>query len=86
MPFGTRLCAGSLSGPSNSAARYAREAQQVKASLQKFGNGKLGYLYDRIDPDASIRPNAVLALSLHHCGLRVDRQVLQVARDRLLTP
>lgn len=31
--------------------RYAREAQQVKASLQKFGNGKLGYLYDRIDPD-----------------------------------
>lgn len=74
------------------AARYAREAQIVKASLQKFWNGKLGYLYDRIDPDdrrdASIRPNAVLALSLHHCGFPAQqgRQVLEVARDRLLTP
>ncbi|MBD1920123.1 glycogen debranching enzyme N-terminal domain-containing protein [Microcoleus sp. FACHB-831] len=72
--------------------RYAQQIVQVKRSLQKFWNPALGYFYDRIGPDdvpdASIRPNAVLALSLTHSGFRGDlaRSVLQVARDRLLTP
>ncbi len=41
---------------------------------------------DRRDP--TVRPKAVLALSLRHCAFSTDqaRQVLQVARDRLLTP
>jgi len=77
---------------SKQAYRYTQQAEQVKASLQKFWNPQQGYLYDCIEPDdrfnATIRPNAVLALSLHHCAFsdHQARQVLQVARDRLLTP
>lgn len=76
----------------NQARRYAQQAEQVKASLQKFWNAEYSYFYDRIEPndrpDGSIRPNAVIALSLHHCGFAEAqaRQALQVARDRLLTP
>ncbi|WP_413175309.1 amylo-alpha-1,6-glucosidase [Anabaena azotica] len=76
----------------NQAQRYARQAEQVKNSLQKFWNPQLGYFYDVIDPDdrrnSQIRPNAVLALSLHHCGFSVQqgRQVLDLATSRLLTP
>ena len=71
---------------------YQGQAQQVKNSLQKFWNPLTGYLYDLIEPDdrpnAQIRPNAVLALSLHHCGFsKVQGQsILQVAKNRLLTP
>lgn len=76
----------------NQARRYAQHAQQVKAGLQKFWNPDRNYLYDTIEPDdqpdAKIRPNAVLALSLHHCGFpdHQARQVLQVAQATLLTP
>ena len=79
-------------GLSNQAQRYAQQAQQVKVSLQKFWNPTTGYFYDTIEPDerlnAQIRPNAVLALSLHHCGFSSEqaRQVLQRARGSLLTP
>ncbi|WP_341526384.1 amylo-alpha-1,6-glucosidase [Nostoc sp. UHCC 0302] len=72
--------------------RYAQQAQQVKASLQKFWNSQLGYLYDTIEPDDrrnfQIRPNAVVALSLHHCGFspQQGRQVLELAATTLLTP
>jgi glycogen debranching enzyme len=74
------------------ALRYAQQADQVKASLQKFWNSEQRYFYDSIDPDdrpdPAIRPNAVIALSLSHCGFPMvqGRQVLAVARDRLLTP
>lgn len=74
------------------ARRYEHSCQQVKSSLQKFWNPESGYFYDTIEPDdrleARIRPNAVIALSLHHCGFEQNqaRQVLQVARERLLTP
>ncbi|PSB34648.1 amylo-alpha-1,6-glucosidase [Stenomitos frigidus] len=76
----------------NQARRYAEQAERVKASLQKFWHGQQGYLYDRIEPDdrrdATIRPNAVLALSLHHCAFTAEQahQLLYTARDRLLTP
>ncbi|GET43504.1 amylo-alpha-1,6-glucosidase [Microseira wollei] len=72
--------------------RYLMQAQQVQQSLQKFWNPTRQYFYDTISPDdqpdPSIRPNAVLALSLSHCGFDPDqaRRVLQLARDRLLTP
>ncbi|MBD2195540.1 MULTISPECIES: amylo-alpha-1,6-glucosidase [Calothrix] len=74
------------------AQRYGQQAEQVKASLQKFWNAKLGYFYDTIELDdrrhAQIRPNAVLALSLYHCGFPAEqgRQVLAVAASCLLTP
>lgn len=77
---------------SNQARRYQRQAQQVKASLQKFWNPTIGYLYDTIEPDdrpnTQIRPNAVLALSLHHCAFPTSQgqQILQVARRTLVTP
>ncbi|MBE9179406.1 glycogen debranching enzyme family protein [Oculatella sp. LEGE 06141] len=72
--------------------RYAMQAEQVKESLQKYWNPSLGYFYDTIAPDdypdPKVRPNAVIALSLAHCGFSElhAQQVLQVARDRLLTP
>ena len=74
------------------AQRYAQQAQQVKTSLQKFWNPQIGYLYDTIEPDdrrnAQVRPNAVLALSLYHCGFPTHQgqQVLARARATLLTP
>ncbi|MBD2022746.1 amylo-alpha-1,6-glucosidase, partial [Leptolyngbya sp. FACHB-36] len=76
----------------NQANRYQQQAAQVRASLQRFWNPKRGYLFDRIKPDdrldGTIRPNAVLALSLHHCAFspEIAASVLQVASDRLLTP
>lgn len=77
---------------SNQARHCAQQAQQVKASLQKFWNPTTGYFYDTIEPDdrpnAQIRPNAVLALSLHHCAFSATqgRRVLQLAMRSLLTP
>ncbi|MBK1986601.1 glycogen debranching enzyme N-terminal domain-containing protein [Sphaerospermopsis aphanizomenoides BCCUSP55] len=74
------------------AQRYNQQAETVKVSLQKFWNQQLGYLYDVIEPDdrrnSQIRPNAVLALSLHHCGFssQQGRQILDVATSKLLTP
>ncbi|WP_118165368.1 amylo-alpha-1,6-glucosidase [Nostoc sphaeroides] len=74
------------------AQRYAQQAQNVKISLQKFWNPHLGYLYDTIEPDDrrnfQIRPNAVLALSLHHCAFSEQQgcQVLDLATVSLLTP
>ncbi|AKG23135.1 amylo-alpha-1,6-glucosidase [Calothrix sp. 336/3] len=72
--------------------RYIQQAEQVKASLQKFWNPQLGYLYDTIDPEdhrnSQIRPNAVLALSLSHCAFSASQgqKILQLAASRLLTP
>jgi 4-alpha-glucanotransferase len=74
------------------AQRYAQQAQQVKASLQKFWNPGACYLYDIIEPDdcrnSQIRPNAVLALSLSHCAFsqQQGRQVMERATSSLLTP
>ncbi|MEM7553701.1 MAG: amylo-alpha-1,6-glucosidase [Cyanobacteria bacterium P01_A01_bin.84] len=72
--------------------RYEEQAQQVQFSLQKFWNPQLGYLYDTIEPDdrrnAQVRPNAVLALSLAHCGFTREQgqKTLRLATQRLLTP
>ncbi|MGD1911400.1 MAG: amylo-alpha-1,6-glucosidase [Rivularia sp. (in: cyanobacteria)] len=79
-------------GLANQARRYTHLAQQVKRSLQKFWNPKAGYLYDTIEPDdyrnSQIRPNAVLALSLRHCGIPAQQgyQILERASKSLLTP
>ncbi|AFZ03516.1 amylo-alpha-1,6-glucosidase [Calothrix sp. PCC 6303] len=74
------------------ANRYSQHAEHVKVSLQKFWNSQLGYFYDTIEPDdrrnSQIRPNAVIALSLAHCGFTQlqGQQILEVARSHLLTP
>ncbi len=77
---------------SKQAQRYTQQAEQVKTSLQKFWYPQLGYLYDIIELDdgrnAQVRPNAVLALSLHHCGFlpQQGQQILDLATTSLLTP
>jgi predicted glycogen debranching enzyme len=77
---------------SNQARRYRQQAEHVKQSLQRFWNPESSYLLDGIEPDdradPTIRPNAVIALSLRHCAFSPEqaRRVLQIARDRLLTP
>ena len=76
----------------NQARRYAMQAEQVKQSLQRFWWAEQGYLGDVIDLDdrcdSTIRPNAVLAISLTHCAFAPEQAqaILQVACDRLLTP
>ncbi|MBD2449883.1 amylo-alpha-1,6-glucosidase [Nostoc sp. FACHB-152] len=88
----SQMQTGDTSRLNKQAQRYAQQAKQVKLSLQKFWNPHLGYFYDTIEPDdrrnSQIRPNAVLALSLHHCGFsqQQGRQVLDLATYRLLTP
>jgi len=72
--------------------RYHELAEQVQTSLQKYWNPQLGYLYDTIEPDdkrnAQIRPNAVLALSLHHCAFPQAQgcRIIDLATSSLLTP
>jgi 4-alpha-glucanotransferase len=72
--------------------RYTELAQQVKTSLQKYWNPQIGYLYDNIEPDdkrnAQVRPNAVLALSLHHCAFPHAQgcRIMNLATANLLTP
>jgi 4-alpha-glucanotransferase len=69
-----------------------QQAQKVQQSLKKFWNPDLGYFHDRIEPDgtifAQVRPNAVIALALHHCPFETEQgqKTLKVAKERLLTP
>jgi len=68
-------------------------AQKAYESFNKsFWFEKGGYLYDVIDgenaEDSSCRPNQIFAISLKHPILKEDlwRPVLNVAKERLLTP
>ncbi|MFM7364145.1 MAG: amylo-alpha-1,6-glucosidase [Cuspidothrix sp.] len=88
----SQLSLGDTVRLSKQGQHYATQAQQVKASLQKFWHLDLGYLYDTIEPDdhrnSQIRPNAILALSLYHCAFSSyqGQQIVKLATDRLLTP
>lgn len=72
--------------------RYDTQIAQVKMALTIFWNPRRGYFYDTIgpddSPDPSIRPNAIIALSLVHCGFSQEHgeQALELAHNRLLTP
>lgn len=79
--------------PPADAERYARHADQAKASFnERFWYETGGYLFDVVDgehgDDAACRPNQLLAFSLKHEVL--DRRrwepVLDVVRRQLLTP
>ena len=70
-----------------------RHAQLARESFnRRFWFGEGGYLYDVVDgedgDDSACRPNQVLAISLTHPILDRERwvPVLQVVRERLLTP
>jgi predicted glycogen debranching enzyme len=75
------------------ARRVAEHAERARAAFNnRFWYSAGGYLYDVIDgeqgDDAACRPNQLLAISLRHPVLDRSRweQVLNVARERLLTP
>ena len=76
-----------------SAKRFRSQADRIQESFnRRFWYNEGGYLYDVIDGetgnDSACRPNQLLAFSLKHPVLNEDRwkAVLEVCRDRLLTP
>jgi predicted glycogen debranching enzyme len=78
---------------SSNADRMAQHALQAFQSFNaRFWFAQGGYLYDVIDgeqgDDPACRPNQVLAISLDHPILDRERwrSVLEVLRERLLTP
>ena len=76
------------------AARRARRARARRRSTGASGTPSGGYLYDVVDgedggDDPACRPNQVFAISLRPPGARprrAGRPVLDVVRERLLTP
>jgi predicted glycogen debranching enzyme len=76
------------------ADRLAAQAAKTRDSFnRRFWNEAAGYLFDVVDTegggdDASCRPNQILSFSLRHKVLDKSHwePVLQVVRDRLLTP
>lgn len=71
---------------------YAALAQQVEDGFERFWNEEMGYCYDVVDtpagePDGSLRPNQLLAISLPHSPLSAARQrsVVDACARHLLT-
>jgi predicted glycogen debranching enzyme len=79
-------------GDETSRQRYESMAALTKWNFNRlFWNEKPGCLYDVVDgglPDASIRPNQILAVSLPHTMLNPERakRVVDVVQQHLLTP
>ena len=72
--------------------RWQGLADRAAAGFQRFWNPRLGFCFDVIDgptgtPDASLRPNQLLALSLPEPLLGEDQaaSVLKICGQRLLT-
>ncbi|MBN1666059.1 MAG: glycogen debranching enzyme family protein [Anaerolineales bacterium] len=71
--------------------RYIQLADQVRNSFQRFWYAEGNYCYDVIDglgnPDASLRPNQILAVSLPYRPLNNDQQqaVVDTIAKHLLT-
>jgi glycogen debranching enzyme len=74
------------------ADHYAHQADMIGLAYAKtFWNSELGWMYDCISdnwPDASLRPNQILAVSLPHSALASHQQagIVRVVTERLLTP
>jgi predicted glycogen debranching enzyme len=72
--------------------KYSGMASQIRESFNRiFWNSAGQCLYDVVSdgrPDASIRPNQVFAVSLHHSMLPTDRAraVVETVERELLTP
>jgi predicted glycogen debranching enzyme len=79
-------------GTAEAADDLERRAERMRERFrQVFWNEDAGYLFDVIDGerrDASIRPNAIFAISLPHPLLGGDdaERVLRVIEEQLLTP
>jgi glycogen debranching enzyme len=79
-------------GDDTARKRYSNMAALTKWSFNRLlWNENGGYLYDVVNggpPDASIRPNQILAVSLPHTMLSPERarQVVATVQQHLLTP
>jgi predicted glycogen debranching enzyme len=79
-------------GDSTSQRRYAEMGAVARSRFNRlFWNEDKGCLYDVVDestPDASIRPNQILAVGLRHSMLSLERAraVVDVVARELLTP
>ena len=73
------------------AAGYLAQAEQTRLGFDRFWNADRGYCYDVLDgpdgPDASLRPNQLFAVSLHHPALTGQRAaaVVDACARSLLT-
>lgn len=72
---------------------YFSLAEQARVGFQKFWIPEWAYCYDVIDtpegkPDAALRPNQLLAVSLPHSPLTSKQQkaIVDISMRRLLTP
>jgi glycogen debranching enzyme len=87
-----QVCAHLAKRFKENSGQYARVASRCKRSFNfKFWNSNQGYLYDVINgrsKDASIRPNALLAISLPFPILDKEKRkpVVDMAERELLTP
>jgi predicted glycogen debranching enzyme len=89
-----RLMQGWAADHGDNAAGYGARADLAERSFnQRFWYAEGGYLFDVVDAegggnDRKCRPNQVLAIALPHAILSRERwvPVLQIVRDRLLTP
>jgi predicted glycogen debranching enzyme len=81
-----------LLGKRDEQVRYANMAENVKTSFSKaFWNSEANCLFDRIvngTPDASIRPNQIIAVALPESILSAEREkaVVSVVESELMTP
>lgn len=79
-------------GDAEAVKRYRTAAALVQWTFNRaFWNAESNCLYDVVNggqPDASIRPNQLFAISLHYSMLTRDRsqQILEVMERHLLTP
>jgi predicted glycogen debranching enzyme len=79
-------------GDADSVKRFRTSSAMVQWTFNRmFWNEERGCLYDVVNggnPDGSIRPNQILAISLGYSMLPLDRatKVLEVVESELLTP
>ena len=76
--------AGTLTLPAPEGVDLAALRAQVAASFERYWNPATGYLFDVLDgpdgDDAAVRPNALIAASLHHTPLSRARIAAVVSR------
>jgi predicted glycogen debranching enzyme len=72
---------------------YEKLSRRVQISFSRFWNKELGYCFDVLDiplggAETALRPNQLLAVSLHHSPLSNTRQkeVVDACARQLLTP
>lgn len=86
------IMAGLAARLGQSPTPYEKALKQAKHGFARFWNDEAGACFDVLDgpgsPDAKLRPNQILAVSLPHSALTVRQQraVVDVCAQILLTP